>query len=119
MLLERHISNIEELKFPTINELIIPFFEPYEHVLCHPPTALTALYPNPTCPGPRSSLSIPRGADRGSMGGGRYLLLTDRKHLSFVPPDPKKITIEKVVLAGRVASETSLSEEEASSSGSS
>jgi hypothetical protein len=50
------------------------------------------------------------------MGGGRYLLLTDRKHLSFVPP---KITIEKVVLAGRVASETSLSEEEASSSGSS
>ena len=33
--------------------------------------------------------------------------MTDRKHLSFVPPDPKKITIEKVVLAGRVASETS------------
>ena len=46
MLLERHISNIEERKFPTINELIIPFYEPYEHVLCHPPTALTALYPN-------------------------------------------------------------------------
>lgn len=55
--------------------------------------------------------------------GGRYLLLTDRKHLSFVPPDrtrqKTKIEIEKVFIAGRVASETSLSEEEASSSGSS
>jgi hypothetical protein len=50
-----------------------------------------------------------------------YLLLTDRKHLSFVPPDRtrKKIEIDQVFLAGRVASETSLSEEEASSSGSS
>lgn len=47
---------------------------------------------------------------------GRYPLLTDRKHLSFVPPDRtrqnKKITIAKVVIAGRVASETSFSEEE-------
>ena len=50
-----------------------------------------------------------------------YLLLTDRKHLSFVPPDRtrKKREIDQVFLAGRVASETSLSEEEASSSGSS
>lgn len=56
------------------------------------------------------------------MGGGQYPLffLTDRKHLSFVSLDRtrQKITIEKVVLAGRVASEISLSEEEASSSGS-
>ena len=59
MLLERHISNIEELKFPTINEWIITFFEPYERVLCHPPTALTALYPNPTCSGPLPYLKPP------------------------------------------------------------
>ena len=45
MLLERHISNIEELKFPTINELIIPFYEPYEHVLCHPPPRLRLYTP--------------------------------------------------------------------------
>lgn len=52
--------------------------------------------------------------------GGRYLLLTDRKHLSFVPPDrTRQKNHNRKVLSGRVASETSFSEEEASSSGSS
>lgn len=52
--------------------------------------------------------------------GGRYLFLNDIKHLSFDPLTElaKKITIEKVLLVKRVASEISLSEEEASSSGS-
>lgn len=52
--------------------------------------------------------------------GGRYLFLYDIKHLSFDPLTElaKKITIEKVLLVKRVASEISLSEEEASSSGS-
>ena len=56
MLLERHISNIEEFKLPTINELIIPFYEPYEHVLSHTPPRLRlytptqlALAPGPPC----------------------------------------------------------------------
>ena len=54
MLLERHISNIEEFKLPTINELIIPFFEPYEHVLCHPPPRLRLYTPTQLAlaPGP-------------------------------------------------------------------
>nr|QGW48296.1 hypothetical protein [Raphanus sativus]QGW48518.1 hypothetical protein [Raphanus sativus] len=45
MLLERHISNIEEFKLPTINELIIPFYEPYEHVLSHTPPRLRLYTP--------------------------------------------------------------------------
>lgn len=85
MLLERHISNIEDLKFPTINELIIPFYEPYEHVLCHPPPRLRLYTPTQLALAPGSPFLFLGERTVGAWGG-RYPLLTDRKHLSFVPP---------------------------------
>jgi hypothetical protein len=63
--------------------LIIPFYEPYEHVLCQPPPRLRLYTP--------TQLALTHGPPFLFLGkrivGGRYLLLTDRKHLSFVPPD--------------------------------
>lgn len=86
MLLERHISNIEEFFFPTINELIISFYEPYEHVLCHPPPRLRLYTPTQLALAPGPSFLFLGKRTVGAWGG-LYLLLTDRKHLSFVPPD--------------------------------
>lgn len=48
--LKRQISDIEEWKFPTIDGLIITFYEPYEHVLYLAPTPHRAYgsMPRPT-----------------------------------------------------------------------
>ena len=78
MLLERHISNIEESKFPTINELIMPFYEPYEHVLCPTPSRLRLYTPTQLALAPEPFYSSVSGPWE---HGGRYPLLTDKKSL--------------------------------------
>jgi len=95
----------------------MPFYEPYEHVLCHPPPRLRLYTPTQLALAPGPPFLFLGKRTVGAWGG-RYLLLTDRKHLSFVPPalEIYDITRQKnhnrKVLTGRVASETSLSEED-------
>jgi len=90
MLLERHISNIEEWKFPTINDFLISLYEPYEHVLCHPPPRLRLYTPTQLALAPGPSFLFLGKRTVGAWGGGICFWLIESISLLSLLTEPAK-----------------------------